>query len=101
MKLEYKNKESIDKILNDRKAKFNKPFTVINLVIKGKWIYSGLKFLKNEGLEDVIKNRERQPITDHLYIKLFLLRVEIFFLEVPFNFMVYKARSIGESSADK
>ena len=62
------------------KLRFNKPFTVINSVIKGKWIYSGLKFLKNEGLEDVIKNRERQPITDHLYIKLFLLRVEIFFL---------------------
>ena len=62
------------------KLRFNKPFTVINSVIKGKWIYSGLKFLKNEGLEDVIKNRDRQPIKDYLYIKLFLLRVEIFFL---------------------
>ena len=62
------------------KLRFNRPFTIINSVVKGKWIFNGPKFLKNEGLEDVIKNRGRQPIKDYLYIKLFLLRVEIFFL---------------------
>ena len=36
MKLEYKNKESIDKILNGKKAKFNKPFDEnINALIHG------------------------------------------------------------------
>jgi hypothetical protein len=62
------------------KLRFNRPFTIINSVVKGKWIFNGPKFLKNEGLNDVVKNRERQPIKDYLYIKLFLLRVEIFFL---------------------
>tara|TARA_R110001599_G_scaffold9386_3_gene46398 strand:- start:11610 stop:12365 length:756 start_codon:yes stop_codon:yes gene_type:complete len=62
------------------KLRFNRPFTVINSVVKGKWIFNGPKFLKREGLENVINGRERQSIKEYLYIKFFLFRVEIFFL---------------------
>ena len=62
------------------KLRFNKPFITINSVIKGKWIFNGPKFLKKEGLEDVISGREKQSIMGYLYIKFFLLRVEIFYL---------------------
>lgn len=62
------------------KLRFNKPFNVINSVIKGKWILNAPKFLKEEGLEDVISGREKQSINEYLYQKLFLFRVEIFYL---------------------
>jgi hypothetical protein len=62
------------------KLRFNKPIKIINSVIKGKWIYNAPCFLKKEGLEHVINGRETQSIIDYLYIKLFLLRTEIFFL---------------------
>jgi hypothetical protein len=37
------------------KLRFNRPFTVINSVIKGKWMFTAPRFLKNEGLKNVLK----------------------------------------------
>ena len=62
------------------KLRFNPPFHFINLVIKGKWIFTGPKFLKKEGMSSVIKGRNTQSIIDFLYIQLYLLRVEFLFL---------------------
>lgn len=60
--------------------RFNRPFTIINSVIKGRWYLTAPNFLKREGLSDYILNRKIQSLKDYLYIKLFLLRVEFYFI---------------------
>lgn len=62
------------------KLRFDRPFSVINSVIKGRWIFDGPKFLIKEGLVDSIPNRKIQPLFDFIYIKLFLLHVELYFI---------------------
>lgn len=61
------------------KLRFNRPFTIINSVIKGKWIFNAPSFLNKEGLRNVVKGRDRQSIKSYLYIQLFLLHSEIYF----------------------
>lgn len=56
----------------------DQPFTIINSVIKGKWLREAPAFLKREGLEDLIPNRAVQALKPYLYIQLFLLRTELF-----------------------
>jgi hypothetical protein len=60
--------------------RFIRPFTIINSVIKGKWYMTAPRFLKKEGMSNYISNRSVQPLKDFLYIKLYLLRVEIYFI---------------------
>jgi hypothetical protein len=62
------------------KFRFNRPISIINSVIKGKWYKDAPPFLKKIGLKEYISNRAVQSITDYLYIKFFLLRLEIYFL---------------------
>jgi hypothetical protein len=62
------------------KYRFNRPVSIINSVIKGKWYKTAPAFLKKVGLKNFIPNREVQPLKDYLYIKLFILRVEIYFI---------------------
>lgn len=50
----------------------NKPiFPYVNTVIKGKWYLPAIKYFKNEGMEDLIKGRQKQSLKDYLYIKLY------------------------------
>ena len=60
--------------------RYHRPISIINSVIKGKWYKSAPVFLKKVGLKDFISNRAVQPMKDYLYIKLYLLRVEIYFI---------------------
>ncbi len=57
----------------------DQPFTVLNSVIKGKWFRETPAFLKQEGLSELIKNRDVQSLKSYLYIQLFILRIELFF----------------------
>lgn len=59
--------------------RFQRPFTVLNSVIKGKWYLGTPKFLKKEGLVKFISNRSVQPLFEYLYIQLYLLRIELYF----------------------
>lgn len=65
--------------------RFNKPFTIVNSVIKGKWLYTAPKFLKKEGFEELINGRAIQSIWSYFYIKLFLIHSEIYFLLKKYN----------------
>jgi hypothetical protein len=67
--------------------RFQRPFTVLNSVIKGKWYLGTPKFLKNEGLGNFISNRSIQSFNEYLYIKFYLLRIELYFI---FNKYWYK-----------
>lgn len=56
----------------------NPPFSFEHGVAKGKWCYPAPDFLKKERLSQYIQNRKVQPLWDHIYIKLFWLRLKIF-----------------------
>lgn len=62
------------------KYRFNRPFEIINSVIKGKWQRNAPAFLNKEGLSNLIPTRHKQSLKDYLYIKLYLFRVELYFL---------------------
>lgn len=56
----------------------NPPFHFQHAVVKRKWTYSTPAFLKKEGLNQFIPNRELQSFKEHLYVKLFLMRLRLF-----------------------
>lgn len=56
----------------------NPPITFINAVIKGKWNWPVIPFLKKEGFSRLIKDRSRLSAKGYLYIKFFLLHNFIF-----------------------
>jgi len=56
------------------------PISIINSVIKGKWYREAPAFLRKIGLQEFIPNRVVQSIKDYIYIKLYLLRIEIYFI---------------------
>jgi len=51
----------------------NPPVEWVNTVVKGRWTWAGLKFLKENGFDHLLESRQRQGLGDTLYIKLFLL----------------------------
>ena len=53
----------------------NRPISVVNSVIKGRWSRDGLRFLNNEGLSDCIPNRQEQPLWSHVYAKCYRFRL--------------------------
>ena len=59
---------------------WNPPFKVLNGVIKRKWTYSTPKFLKNEGLGELVSNRPVQKFEETFYTRLYLLRSKIYMI---------------------
>lgn len=57
-----------------KSAAKNPPFKYIHALIKGKWLYTAVGELKKEGFGELVKSRERQPLTAYLYIVLYLFR---------------------------
>jgi hypothetical protein len=49
----------------------NPIFPYVNTVIKGKWYWPAVQYLKKEGLTPMISQRGKQSFKDFLYIKLF------------------------------
>jgi hypothetical protein len=56
----------------------NPPIKFINSVVKGKWNIDVLSFLKKEGLGDCISNRSILSLWSYTYIKLYLLRLDLY-----------------------
>lgn len=59
-------------------VKSNPPISFVNAAIKGLWNRDALPFLKKEGLGDCIPNRHIQSCWSYLYIKLYLLRLDLY-----------------------
>ncbi len=54
------------------KAARRPPIIWVNGVIKGKWYWPSMSFLRREGFASALKNRNRQSLTAFLYIQMFL-----------------------------
>jgi len=48
------------------------PIEWVNTVVKGRWTWSGMRFLKENGFDHLLESRPRQGLRDTIYIKLFL-----------------------------
>lgn len=53
----------------------NPPIKYKHLLIKGKWLLDSLKFLREEGLDELIKYRDKQSVSNYIYAKMYLLRL--------------------------
>lgn len=54
------------------KAARRPPIVWVNGVIKGKWYWPSMRFLRKEGFAAALKNRKRQSLAAFLYIQIFL-----------------------------
>ena len=54
------------------------PITYVNALIKGRWSFGTMSFLKSEGLDLHGGNRRRETITSLAYRKLFVWRLALF-----------------------
>lgn len=54
------------------------PITWVHGVIKGKWFWAAIPFLKKEGFGDVLKGRGRLGARAYLYVQLYQVRSYIF-----------------------
>lgn len=59
---------------------WNPPIKVLNGVIKRKWTYGTPKFLKNEGLGELVSNRPVQKFQETIYTRLYLLRSKLYMI---------------------
>lgn len=56
----------------------NPPISNVHILIKGQLIRDSLPFLRKEGLGDCIPNRQIQSLRSYLYVKMYLLRLDLY-----------------------